>query len=394
MRAVTFIFAATIAACAVTSGDDVADSEAASTKIKNVTKADREKYLAQGQVWSEEEFGKLASKDLLTGPGGKDSFPAQRVKGGGVEFPSITCDFVEPKKEHELGGRSPKFQCASNGTTLKVKYGKDADSNGELYGEVIAGRLLWALGFVVDDVYPVRVTCKNCPADPWDIYDNFEPNQGERAERVFNSAIIERKYAGPKIEQSNWPDDADSQGFGFDEVDSARQHAPGIGAPNNQWRGFELLAAFIKHADNKAANQRLACSPDGVQENGTCSAPILMMQDLGATFGGGAGFLGRIGGGTKARLENWRDSPVWKNHDKCQADLSSRFTLSDPTVDEPSRAFLASLLEKVTDAQLTDIFLASRIVERGEEIDGKPVTIADWVATFRAKLADLQRPCR
>src|SRR5260221_11420186 len=91
-----------LGACAVEQGDDVGDGEAAQTKIKGVTKADREGYIAKAQVWSEAS----GEKDLLAGPPGEGSFQAV-----GGQIPSIKCTFVEPKRQHELGGKSPKFQC-------------------------------------------------------------------------------------------------------------------------------------------------------------------------------------------------------------------------------------------------------------------------------------------
>ncbi len=403
---ITFVGAA-LSGCAAP--DDSADvegsSEAAATKIKNVTKIQRAKYIASAQVWSEDDFNRRGEKDLLVGPTGEGAFNAKRGADGSVTFPEITCMFVEPKEAHELGGKSPKFQCGACAEgcnvndTLKVKFGKDADANGELYGEVMATRLFWALGFKTDDVYPVRVTCNNCPADPWAVYNDFTPGKGgERKERVFAAAVIERKYAGPKIEESNWPSDGDGQGFGFDEADAFRKSSPGIGAPDAQYDGFRLLGAFIKHADSKAANQRLACDPKSVNTDGTCAAPLLMMQDVGSTFGGAAGFLGTIGDGSKAKLKNWTESRVWKDLGKCQADLSSRFTLKDPKVSDAGRAWLVSLLDTITDAQLRDIFTAARIVERGEKVQDangttRPATVADWVAAFNAKRAELAKPC-
>ncbi len=388
--------ATALAACAPVEGDsDDAASTDSAVKVKNVTKADRQKYLATASIWRNDP----SEKDLLVGPTGKGSFPAVRTKDGGVTFPSLTCKFVEPKKEHELGGKSPKFQCGAcedgctTNDTLKVKFGKDADANGELYAEVMATRLFWALGLATDDVYPVIVTCKNCPEDPWAIYDKFQPGKGARADRTFTAALIERKYEGAKIEESNWPENKDSQGFGFDEVDEARRKMPGRGAPTVEWAAFELLAAFIQHADNKAANQRLVCAPDAVTPDATCSAAILMMQDVGATFGGGAGLFGTIGDGAKSRLGKWQGEHLWKDRRSCTAGLFSRFTLIDPQVSDAGRAFLSERMKKLTDAQLRDIFTASRIVERGEKVDGRPATVEDWVKAFRAKLAELDQSC-
>ena len=70
---------------------------------------------------------------------------------------------------------------------VKVKFG---GNNGEVYGEVLATRLLWALGFGADRMYPVNVICRGCPAELLGIE---RPNGESR----FDPAVIERKLAAP-----------------------------------------------------------------------------------------------------------------------------------------------------------------------------------------------------
>jgi hypothetical protein len=60
-----------------------------------------------------------------------------------------------------MGGSTPKFACVvPPDDELNVKYGK---GNGEVYAEVAAARLFWALGFGAERMHPVRVDCKGCP---------------------------------------------------------------------------------------------------------------------------------------------------------------------------------------------------------------------------------------
>src|SRR6202022_2925678 len=91
--------------------------------------------------------------DLRTGPTGHISFKPNEM---------VICDYVEKK---HLPGTTQKFNCRlMNGEVVKVRYGAE---NGKVQGDVIASRLLWALGFGADRLYPVRVTCRGCSADPW-----------------------------------------------------------------------------------------------------------------------------------------------------------------------------------------------------------------------------------
>ena len=88
----------------------------------------------------------------------------------------------------DLNGNSPKFQCrvapARRGgdDDVKVKFGIN---NGEVYGEVAASRLLWALGFGADRMYPVRVICRGCPED---VGGEALPD----GSRVIDPAVVER----------------------------------------------------------------------------------------------------------------------------------------------------------------------------------------------------------
>jgi hypothetical protein len=96
---------------------------------------------------------------------------------------TLTCDYLDKK----LGGLSPKFACKlPDGDELKVKYG---GTNGEVYGEMLATRLLWALGFGADTMYPVNVVCRGCPRP----LGGIERPGGEYR---FDPAMVERKMAG------------------------------------------------------------------------------------------------------------------------------------------------------------------------------------------------------
>ncbi len=121
-----------------------------------------------------------------------------------------------------------------------------------------------------------------------------------------------------------------------------------------------------------------------------------MIQDMGATFGGGGQIFGSILSASKARLGAWDGSKVWLDRSTCHASLFSHW-YSDVYVTEESRLFLVNLLSKITDDHLRSIFIASRITERGETIDAggqtRFVTVEDWVAAFNEKRAELAESC-
>src|SRR5688572_18742239 len=85
---------------------------------------------ARPVIW--QDRGDIASLDLSTGAGGRPREP-------GVEFTFV--------KESD-SGTSPKFVISDeHGVTWKVKLGEEAKA------ETIAARLLWAVGYLVDEDY-------------------------------------------------------------------------------------------------------------------------------------------------------------------------------------------------------------------------------------------------
>jgi hypothetical protein len=61
---------------------------------------------------------------------------------------------------------------------------------------------------------------------------------------------------------------------------------------------------------------------------------------------------------------------VWKDPVRCVAELTGSFTgsFSSPTISEAGRAFLASLLVQLSDAQLRDLFVNARVKQRSSNV--------------------------
>ena len=200
--------------------------------------------IRRAQVWAPTD---IPAMDLRLGPQGPGTFLPNQV---------VECEYVDKPQK----GRSPKFLCSlGSHDELKVKYGR---SNGEVYGEVAATRLLWALGFGADRMYPVRVICRGCP-----------DNVGTAATggvRVVDPAAIERKLDA-------WKAEGQDRGWSWAELDLIDE-ARG-GAPLAQRDALKLLAAFMQHSDTKPEQQRMVCL------DRQCERPFLLLDDVGLTFG-------------------------------------------------------------------------------------------------------------
>ena len=332
-----------------------------SVKKPEVSPRTRRDAIRRAQVW---EPSDVAAKDLKEGPKGHGAFAAEET---------INCRYIKKA----MSGNSPKFECViPPADEVKVKYGQD---NGEVYAEVAATRLFWALGFPADRMYPVKVLCDACPPDP------AKASTPGSAPILFDPASIERKFKGHAIETS-----ADS-GWAWPELDLVQEGQGG--APQAHRDALKLLAVFIQHTDNKAAQQRLVCVDEGTNDGGRCQHPVMMVNDLGQTFGRSNLFnRDRLG---SVNLERWAKADVWTDAKACVGHLpaSQSGTLENPLIREAGRKFLSDLLMQLSDAQLRDLFEVSRFPER---VDGeiRPSSADEWVAAFKKKRGEIaSRTC-
>jgi hypothetical protein len=239
---------------------------------------ERRDAIRRARVWSPTDIPKV---DFKVGPPAEGAFASNEW---------VTCDYKEKKSQ---SGHSPKFSCeTSPDHEVKVKYGP---RNAEVFGEVLSTRLFWALGFPADRMYPVRVRCKGCPTDP------KAGAESVKGVAVFDPAAIERKLPGRAMETRT------DSGWNWSELEDIGPDAPPDARAQRD--ALTLLAAFVQHTDSKAANQRLLC-PEGQEVGKTgCKSPVLMVSDLGLTFGH-ADMLNK--NKNSVSLASWTEVPVWK----------------------------------------------------------------------------------
>lgn len=344
----------------------------------------------------------VAEADILVGP-------KQNKKQFQLHFnDKVMCDFATPGSQ--MGGKTPKFACkitsveSTNGQVqtltpdieeepVKVKFGSD---DNEVFAEIVATRLMWALGYYADSWFPVRVECHNCP-------ENVISGSGAKGTHLYDPATMVRKYPGHKMFEDGKPE----QGWSWKELDTAN------GRPTYERDGLKLLAAFMKHSDNKPPQQRLTCDKVQVDQKTQpfttrCDGPVMLVQDVGATFGGGGRFTSNTG--AKMNLHLWSNDKVWNKvgaegaPKQCEASLrkslSAHDGLDNPKISEEGRRLDAGLLCQLSDHQIEDLFRASRAAEMPEyhNKDGsfKPgvdeaSVIKQWVTAFKEKREELAK---
>jgi hypothetical protein len=283
--------------------------------------------------------------------------------------PVVRCRF-QPSR---VDGTTPKFRCVlENGEVIRVKYGETP----EIPAELAATRLLTALGFGADRVSVVPlVRCYGCPrwtfrsmwiADRIGVRDLIaEALPGQRY-TDFQWVGVERRFPGAELAVGG------QEGWAWFEL-------PGDDAPDEQRAELDalrLVARFLAHWDNKAANQRLVCLSPG-NASGACAEPFAFIQDLGATFGP-----------RKMDLDGWARTQVWDDRKTCRLTMRDLphggGTFVDVSVSERGRLLLARQLSALSDSQLTVLFRGARTP--AVHGSGPAADAGAWVRVFKEKV--------
>jgi hypothetical protein len=170
------------------------------------------------------------------------------------------------------------------------------------------------------------------------------------------------------------------------------------GAPQAHRDALKLLAVFLQHTDSKPEQQRLLCrdETDPVEGPASCGRPLMMINDLGLTFGR----ADRFNSNEKAmHLVEWSSTPVWKGDTGCVGNLQKSLTgtLDNPVISEAGRQFLAGLLGQLSDTQIQDLFETARVTLRPRDPQrprSGAATVDEWVSAFKDKRRQIaERRC-
>jgi hypothetical protein len=289
----------------------------------------------------------------------------------------LTCRFVpEPVK-----GTTPKFACRlDDGDIVKIKYG----GTPEIPAEIGATRLLSALGFAADRVSFVRtLRCVGCPPTPFRVRQVAEtlllPGVFERTldydiVRTFHNVAVERKFPATAIEAES------IEGWDFTELQWVDPKVGG--AEREEIDALRLVAVLLAHWDNKAQNQRLVCLDVVAEDTSTsCPRPLLMLQDLGATFGP-----------SKTNLERWAGVPIWEDAATCTVGMTGLpyhgASFTPVRISEGGRVLLGERARQLTRHQLHDLFEHAGFPTGDGGYEG-------WVSVLEQKIREIvdRPPC-
>jgi hypothetical protein len=291
--------------------------------------------------------------------------------------PEVECQFVpEP-----ASGTTSKFDCRlAAGEVVKVKYGLTH----ERYGEVAAARLLRALGFAADRASMAAVVrCLGCPAWPFELRtladqfllgSVFERSLDYGQFTEFHWASVEHQFDGREVEVDSFE--------GWDWRELAQVDPSAGGATAAQVDALRLIGVFLAHWDSKASNQRLVCLGETA-----CDTPILMLHDVGATFGP-----------SKVNHARWSLVPIWADPAQCVVSMDMLpfgADLFPPVqISEQGRTLLAERLQALSRGQIEALFRGARFPD--PETGESPASdLTPWVRTFEQKVREIahRAPC-
>jgi hypothetical protein len=212
--------------------DQSVASQPSATKHTGASKKDNDKPISQASVHNAsiwQDPGDIASKDMFYGAGGKDGRPA----------PPFT--FVS----EDLNGTNPKFDASdANGTKWRVKLGEEARP------EVVASRLMWAVGYYVNNDYNLHLA----------TIDGLRMKRG--GDKIHGNQVIDARFArkpGKDTKVAIW----EWKTCPFRDT--------------REFNGLRVMMAVLNNWDLKDVN-------NAVYTNKKSGQQTFLVSDIGATF--------------------------------------------------------------------------------------------------------------
>lgn len=288
----------------------------------------------QQHLWRDP--GNVAARDLYWGMGRPDAAPR----------PPFT--FVK----EDLGGSNPKVRVTdARGTLWSVKF--PGASQNEVHAEIAAARLMWAVGYLVEENYFVA-SGRIEGVGPLSRAAAWIDGGG-----TFHHARFEKRPRDWEKLDETWTLD-DNPFAGTRELD-----------------GLKLMTALLHNWDTKFGNVSVV----RVRQADGATARYYLVTDLGATFGRMA--RGLLGKRSKWNLDHYRSQDFLEGVDAktVRLNVRSRYPFDMDIPIEHARWF-GALVHQLTPAQVRKAFAAS---------GAEPQEVAGFSEAFLAKVAQLVR---
>jgi len=283
---------------------------------------------------------------------------------------------------------------------FKVKYLKPPYPNhdtryNEVFTEVAASRIMWALGFPADHVYPVgSASCIGCGSDPFsnDLSDNKASLKD--APVTFKVVSAEREAPWDAIK----PDGDETWTWS----DAAKFYSDGTWSHQQkvEYDAYRLALGLIHYHNAIAQQNRVVCAEWGPKVSGQprpCKQPMIFVQDLGSTFGKAKSGLDLFGTNPRGSFSAWEPQTVFTNPQKCEL----RATLEgDKQVLQEARDLMVQRLTRLDAVTVKSIFRTARFQMMDQKqirnlrdkgsANAEDAALDQWTNTFIKRIDEIR----
>lgn len=261
----------------------------------------------------------------------------------------------------------------------------------EVFTEVAATRLFWALGLPADIMIPVKqVVCFGCLSHPM-VQQDVDLSKTS----VFKTALLERKYEGKKVGEQ----------FNFNRI-TGRFYPHWSEEIRHEYEAMAIAAQLISYHHAISLQNRMQCA-DGYYDKKTkvCSMPVPFIQDVGSSFAGDT----KEGGG-RGVLESYQKAGVFARGNICRlyyklgSDRFKDVINGGPALSEVSRAGLEKFkarLAGLTPDVVRALFETARFGDMDPQLrDSAPgahlnekrdYIIDQWTQALLEKIEEIQK---
>lgn len=267
---------------------------------------------------------------------------------------------------------------------VRIKYTTGKPRHREVFTEIAASRIFWALGIYHDSMYPVQVKCLGCSENP---HKESQKYAVEDIQNFFPTSV-ERKLPGKEIELKN------NQGWSKNELEKKYQSSSE--SAKIEIEAFVLATNLFNYHNPLWFQNRIMCL-DGYYDKitGVCNKSVMYIHDLGSTFGSDGLFVNPRGDYSK-----WRDKGIFRDRASCKV----RGNFGDiKYISEEARSFLMLRLNALTEEKVRAIFAAAHFELVDEELSTEVslqnpnmigpeldlLIINNWVSTFIDRIEEI-----
>jgi hypothetical protein len=256
---------------------------------------------------------------------------------------------TDDKNEHEIKADHFKIKY------LKPPYPDHNPRFNEVFTAVATTRIMWALGFPADYVYPAgSVNCVGCTDDPFGQKLSDNKASLKDAPAVFKVVNVERELP---LDQIN-PEDDETWSW----TDAAKFYSDGEWTHQQkvEFDAYRLALGLIHYYNALPQQNRLVCAewePVEAGHSKVCRKPMIYVHDLGSTFGKKRSGLDLFGTNPRGIFDAYEPQTVFLSPANCELRAT---LLGDKKVLKEAQDLMIQRLARLDRDTVKSIFRVAR----------------------------------